>query len=71
MNISFYDIDDMNVVEYKYYLREAFIYNCSLTEQGIEFLCNAKRLETTEPERDKLREKMNSDKVKQNMTVMR
>jgi hypothetical protein len=45
-------------VEYKFYLREAFIYNCSMTEEGIEYLINAKRLETTDPERDKLRNKM-------------
>ncbi len=40
-----------------FYLREAFIYNCSMTSDGIEYLINAKRLETTEPERDKIREK--------------
>ena len=47
----------MDVVEYKFFLREAFIYNCSKTEEGIEYLKNAKRLEETEPERDKLRAK--------------
>lgn len=39
-------------------LREAFIYNCSMTEDGLEYLINAKRLEETEPEREKLRKKM-------------
>jgi hypothetical protein len=29
-----------------------------MTEEGIEYLINAKRLETTEPERDKLRKKI-------------
>lgn len=28
-----------------------------MTSDGIEYLINAKRLETTEPERDKIREK--------------
>lgn len=51
-----FDVEKLDVVEYKFYLREAFIYNCSMTKEGIEYLMNAKRLETTEPERDKLRE---------------
>ena len=46
-------------MEYKFFLREAFIYNCSQTEEVIEYLRNAKRLETSEPERDKLRQRMN------------
>ena len=52
-------MDELDVVEFKFYLREAFIYNSSLTEEGIEYLRNAKRLETTDPERNKLRKKMN------------
>jgi hypothetical protein len=48
----------MNLLEFKFYLREAFIYNCSMTQEGIEYLINAKRLETTEPDREKLRKKM-------------
>jgi hypothetical protein len=43
-------------VEYRFILREAFIYNCSQTEEGIEYLQNAKRLETTEIDRNSLRE---------------
>ena len=50
---------ELDVVEYKFFLREAFIYNCSQTEEVIEYLRNAKRLETSEPERDKLRQRMN------------
>lgn len=52
-------MDELDVVEYKYWLREAFIYNCSMTEEGIEYLNNAKRLETTDPDREKLRQKKN------------
>ena len=59
MNIPLFDVDELDVVEFKFYLREAFIYNSSLTEEGIEYLRNAKRLETTDPERNKLRKKMN------------
>ena len=46
-------------MEFKFYLREAFIYNSSLTEEGIEYLRNAERLKTTDPKRNKLRKKMN------------
>ena len=59
LNIPLFDVDELDVVEFKFYLREAFIYNPSLTEEGIEYLRNAKRLETTDPERNKLRKKMN------------
>ena len=56
LNISFFEVEELDLVEYKFYLREAFIYNCSMTSEGIEYLINAKRLETTDPERDKLRD---------------
>lgn len=59
LNIPLFEVDELDVVEYQYWLREAFIYNCSLTEDGVDYLINAKRLETTDPERDKLRKKMN------------
>ena len=59
LNIPLFEVDELDVVEYKYWLREAFIYNCSMTEEGIDYLNNAKRLEITEPERDKLRKKKN------------
>ena len=61
LNIPLFEVDELDVVEYQYWLREAFIYNCSLTEDGVDYLINAKRLETTDPERDKLRKKMNKD----------
>ena len=56
LDISFFEVEELDVVEFRFYLREAFIYNCSMTEDGIEYLINTKRLETTDPERDKLRE---------------
>ena len=59
LNTPVFDVDELDVVEFKFYLREAFIYNSSLTEEGIEYLRNAKRLETTDHKRNKLRKKMN------------
>lgn len=58
LGISFFEVMELNILEFKFYLREAFIYNYSKTEEGIDYLINAKRLETVEPERDKLRQKM-------------
>lgn len=57
LNIPLLEVEELDVVEYRFFLREAFIYNCSQTEEGIEYLKNAKRLEVVEPEREKLREK--------------
>lgn len=50
----------MDLVEYLFYYREAVIYNCMQTEDGIEYLQNAYRLQQTEPDRKKLREKYKS-----------
>lgn len=52
-----YEVWELDVVEYKFFLREAFIYNCSQSEEGLEYLKNAKRLETTDIDRVSLREK--------------
>ena len=57
-----FDVLELTILEFKFYLREAFIYNCSMTEEGIEYLINAKRLETTEPDRKQIREYNNQKK---------
>ena len=59
-NISILDVEELDLVEYLFYFREAVIYNCMQTEDGREYLKNAFRLEQTEPERDKLRNKYKS-----------
>ena len=51
-----FEVEELDVVEYKFFLREAFIYNCSKTEDGLEYLRNAKRLEETDIDRKSLRE---------------
>ena len=51
------EVDELGLIEYLFFLREAFIYNCSQTEEGREYLRNANRLEQTAPDRKKLREK--------------
>ena len=56
LRISVLEVEELNLVEYLFFLREAVIYNCSQTDEGREYLRNAKRLEQTEPDRKELRE---------------
>jgi uncharacterized membrane protein len=56
LKISILKVDNLDLFEYLFFLREAFIYNCSQTEEGREYLRNASRLEQTSPDRKKLRE---------------
>lgn len=53
--ISIIEVEELDLVEYLFYYREAVIYNCMQTEDGIEYLQNAYRLEQTSPDRQKLR----------------
>lgn len=57
LRISMLEVDELDLVSYLFYLREAVIYNNSQTEEGREYLRNANRLEQTSPDRKKLREK--------------
>ena len=61
LNISVIEVQELDLVEYLFFLREAFIYNCSQTDEGREYLRNAKRLEETKPDRQKLREKFKNN----------
>lgn len=56
LKIPILRVDELDLIEYLFFLREAFIYNCSQTEEGREYLRNANRLEQTSPDRKKLRE---------------
>ena len=55
LGISVLEVDNLNFVEYLFFIREAVIYNCMQTEEGREYLRNAKRLEITTPDRKELR----------------
>ena len=59
--MSMSEVFELNIVQHKYFLREAFIYQMTQTEEGIQYLKNAYRLETTNPDRKGLRDKMRSD----------
>ncbi len=57
MRISFFDIEELQIDEYLFYLRDAAIYNYSQTKDGQKYLDNCWRIEQTAPEKDKLKEK--------------
>lgn len=55
LQISMFNVENLDMIEYYFYLREAFIYNCMQSEEGREYLENAYRLEKTSPNREELR----------------
>jgi hypothetical protein len=58
---SFGEIENLDVIEYWLYLRDAVIYNCMKSEKGQEYLENCWRMEQTKPDRKSLRKKMRGD----------
>lgn len=58
LKISVLDVEKLDYITYLFFLREAFIFNCSQTDEGKEYLKNAYRLEQTSPDREKLRKKI-------------
>lgn len=54
--LNFEEIDQLNLVDYLLYRRDAFIFKMNKTEKGREYLDNAWRLTQTEPDKKSLRE---------------
>lgn len=59
--LSIRDVENLDIVEYLVYRRDAFIYKLSQTEKGREYLNNAYRLELCEPDRKSLREQFGKE----------
>lgn len=51
------EIRELDIDEYLYYYREAFIHNMNKTEEGRKYLENAYFYTQTKPDRKRLREK--------------
>lgn len=49
------EIEELEYIDYLQYRRDAFIHMLNETEQGREYLDNARMLMQTEPDREKLR----------------
>jgi hypothetical protein len=55
--LTFFQINQLNYIEYLTYRRDAFITMLNKTEAGQEYLRNCWRMEQTEPDREALRRK--------------
>lgn len=55
--LNFFQIKQLNFIEYLAYRRDAFINMLNGSEAGQEYLRNAWRMEQTEPDRNALRRK--------------
>ncbi len=56
-HINIFEVQEMDIDIYLFFLREAMIFENSQTEEGREYLRNCWRIGQTKPERQKLREK--------------
>lgn len=54
--LNMIEVDNLDIVVYLSYRRDAFIYKLSQTEKGREYLSNAYRLDQTTPDRESLRD---------------
>lgn len=55
--ITLMEVENLDLVEFLSYFRDARIYNLSQTEDGQEYLENAWRIKQTAPDRKALRKK--------------
>lgn len=55
------EIEELDYLDFLMYRRDAFIYRMSQTEKGEEYLNNAWRLEQTQPDRKRLRDKFRKE----------
>ena len=58
LNITIFDVQEMPIDLYLYFMREANIHKLMQTKEGRQYLDNCWRMEQTKPDRKKLREKM-------------
>lgn len=62
LNISIFDVQEMPIDLYLYFMRESYIYMLSQTENGRKYLEDCYRMTQTKPDREKIREKIKSQK---------
>lgn len=56
------EIQQMELDEYLFYMREAYIYNLNQTEKGREYLDNCWRIKQKRPDRQALRKKFGKER---------
>ena len=57
-HIDIYEVQEMEIDAYLFFMREAMIFENSKTEEGREYLKNCWRMEQTKPDREGLRRKI-------------
>lgn len=62
LNISIFDVQEMPIDLYLYFMRESYIYTLSQTEKGRKYLEDCYRMTQTKPDRKKIREKIKNQK---------
>ena len=65
-HLSLFEVGEMALNEYLYFMREAFIYQMYQTEGGTEYLDNAWRISQTEPDREAIRKNFKNRKERMN-----
>ena len=59
--LNFHQVGQMDYVSYLQWLRDAYIFALSQTEEGKEELRDAWRMQQTEPDRDAIRRRKNKE----------
>jgi hypothetical protein len=59
--LTMLEVEELDLIDYLVYRRDAVISALSKTEKGIEYLNNAWRLEQTKPDRGALRNKFGKE----------
>lgn len=59
--LSILEVENLDIIDYLSYRRDAFIYKMSQTEKGREYLNNAYRLDQTKPDRKSLRDQFGEE----------
>ena len=59
--LNFFQVGELDYIQYLAWRRDAFIYRLNQTETGQEYLDNAWRMEQTEPDRPALRKKIRKE----------
>ena len=54
--LNIVEVENLDIIDYLSYRRDAFIYELSKTEKGREYLSNAYRMDLTKPDRKSLRD---------------
>lgn len=61
--LNFFEVGQLNYLQYLVWRRDAYIYWLSRSEEGQEYLDNAWRMEQTKPDRKALRKKLGKEGV--------